>query len=117
MEGNFSSYNPQLVASTLKESYSKQEHDHSGEDHHLKEEDYMSPSFNLRNISKLILPPLGVSNQNPVNSKGWIISPMDSRYRYNYLNTKKTILKNLVCVFQVGSVECLLDSLHMLSAG
>ncbi|ESW20514.1 hypothetical protein PHAVU_006G215700 [Phaseolus vulgaris] len=81
MEGNFfSSYNPQL-ASTLKESYSKQEYDHSGEDHHLKEEDYMSPSFNLRNISKLILPPLGVSSQNPVNSKGWIISPMDSKYR------------------------------------
>ncbi|RDX61107.1 Potassium channel AKT2/3, partial [Mucuna pruriens] len=74
MEGNFSSYNPQL-ASSLNKSYRKQEHDD------LKEEDYMSPSFNLRNISKLILPPLGVSSQNPVNSKGWIISPMDSRYR------------------------------------
>jgi len=98
MEGNFSSYiNPQL-ASTFKESYSKQEHDHSVEDHHLKEEAYMSPSFNLRNISKLILPPLGVSSQNPVNSKGWIISPMDSRYRYNYLNTKTTFSKT-VCVF------------------
>ncbi|KHN11238.1 Potassium channel AKT2/3 [Glycine soja] len=77
---NFSSYNPQL-ASSLKKSYSKQEHDHSVERNHLNEEDHMSPSFNLRNISKLILPPLGVSSQNPVNSKGWIISPMDSRYR------------------------------------
>jgi len=88
MEGmNFSSYNPQL-ASSLKKSYSKQEHDHSVERNHLNEEDHMSPSFNLRNISKLILPPLGVSSQNPVNSKGWIISPMDSRYRYNnYLTT------------------------------
>ncbi|KAK2966667.1 hypothetical protein RJ640_002365 [Escallonia rubra] len=41
-------------------------------------------SFNLRNISKLILPPLGASsfNQNQVESstKGRIISPMDSRY-------------------------------------
>lgn len=76
MEENFSSYNPKL-ASGLKKSY-KKEHDHHD---HLKEEDYLSPSFNLRNISKLILPPLGVSSQNPVNSKGWIISPMDSRYR------------------------------------
>ncbi|MED6207356.1 RAC-beta serine/threonine-protein kinase [Stylosanthes scabra] len=43
-------------------------------------------SFNLRNVSKLILPPLGVSSnkyeQNPVDSRGWIISPMDSRYRW-----------------------------------
>ncbi|KAK3011337.1 hypothetical protein RJ639_011724 [Escallonia herrerae] len=41
-------------------------------------------SFNLRNMSKLILPPLGASsfNQNQVEStKGRIISPMDSRYR------------------------------------
>ena len=88
MEGmNFSSlYNPQL-ASSSKKSYSKQEYNHSGEHHHLNEEGYMSPSFNLRNISKLILPPLGVSSQNPVNSKGWIISPMDSRYRYTYYLT------------------------------
>ncbi|KAL2324778.1 hypothetical protein Fmac_023836 [Flemingia macrophylla] len=74
MEENFRSRNPQL-ASNMKKSYRNQERDH------LKEEDNMSPSFNLRNISKIILPPLGVSSQNPVNSKGWIISPMDSRYR------------------------------------
>ncbi|XP_027330071.1 potassium channel AKT2/3 isoform X2 [Abrus precatorius] len=73
MERNFSSYNPQL-ASSLKKTYKTQEH------HHLKE-DCMSPSFSLRNVSKLILPPLGVSSQNPVSTKGWIISPMDSRYR------------------------------------
>ncbi|XP_061337183.1 potassium channel AKT2/3 isoform X2 [Gastrolobium bilobum] len=72
MERNFSSYNPHL-ASSLKES----DRNHQ---HHLKE-DCISPSFNLQNVSKLILPPLGVSNQNPVDSKGWIISPMDSRYR------------------------------------
>ncbi|KAJ1435020.1 RmlC-like jelly roll fold [Sesbania bispinosa] len=80
MESNFCAYNPQL-ASSLKKSYKKHQHDHSEQQHHLKEDDDMSLSFNLRNVSKLILPPLGVSKQNPVNSKGWIISPMDSRYR------------------------------------
>ncbi|CBI23771.3 unnamed protein product, partial [Vitis vinifera] len=42
-----------------------------------------SKPFNSRNLSKVILPPLGVSsyNQNPLAPKGWIISPMDSRYR------------------------------------
>ncbi|KAK7328292.1 hypothetical protein VNO77_22395 [Canavalia gladiata] len=81
MESNFSSYNPQLD-SILEKSCRKKQHDDSdsGDPHHLKE-DYMAPSFNLRNVSKLILPPLGVSSQNPVNSKGWILSPMDSRYR------------------------------------
>lgn len=67
MESNFSSYNPHDdLASSLNKKH--QLHDHYS-------------SFNLRNVSKLILPPLGVSKQNPVNSKGMIISPMDSRYR------------------------------------
>ncbi|XVE66936.1 hypothetical protein DITRI_Ditri08aG0119700 [Diplodiscus trichospermus] len=40
-------------------------------------------SLSLSSLSKFILPPLGVSsyNQNETKSKGWIISPMDSRYR------------------------------------
>ncbi|XP_010539347.1 PREDICTED: potassium channel AKT2/3 isoform X2 [Tarenaya hassleriana] len=40
-------------------------------------------SLSLSNLSKLILPPLGVAsyNQNHISSSGWIISPMDSRYR------------------------------------
>ncbi|KAF6155523.1 hypothetical protein GIB67_017878 [Kingdonia uniflora] len=40
-------------------------------------------SVNLRNLSKIILPPLGVSSysQNQIESKGKIIIPMDSRYR------------------------------------
>ncbi|XWS54882.1 hypothetical protein CRYUN_Cryun10bG0127700 [Craigia yunnanensis] len=40
-------------------------------------------SLSLSSLSKLILPPLGVSSyhQNQIKSKGWIISPMDSRYR------------------------------------
>lgn len=42
-----------------------------------------SNDLNLRNLSKLILPPLGASNynQNQTEVKGRIISPMDSRYR------------------------------------
>lgn len=48
------------------------------------EEDYESPTFNLQNVSKVILPPLGASSyndHNPSHSKSWIISPMDTRYR------------------------------------
>ncbi|XP_059653505.1 potassium channel AKT2/3-like [Cornus florida] len=39
--------------------------------------------LNFRNLSKLILPPLGASscNQNQIESEGKIISPVDSRYR------------------------------------
>ncbi|TQD81525.1 hypothetical protein C1H46_032923 [Malus baccata] len=43
-----------------------------------------SLELDLRNISKLILSPLDVSNYNqtPIQSNGWIVSPMDSRYRW-----------------------------------
>ncbi|KAJ6803269.1 potassium channel AKT2 isoform X1 [Iris pallida] len=43
-----------------------------------------SSSFNLRNLSKLVLPPLGMSSydQTLIGSRGRVISPMDSRYRY-----------------------------------
>ncbi|KAM0955677.1 hypothetical protein ACFX2A_024532 [Malus domestica] len=42
-----------------------------------------SSELDLRNISKLIIPPLGASNYNqtPIQSNGRIISAMDSRYR------------------------------------
>ncbi|XP_056684370.1 potassium channel AKT2/3 isoform X2 [Spinacia oleracea] len=41
-------------------------------------------SNTLRNLSKMVLPPLGVSgyNHNDVPSKAWILSPIDSKYRY-----------------------------------
>ncbi|OVA06156.1 Cyclic nucleotide-binding domain [Macleaya cordata] len=47
------------------------------------EEEKKLASLNLRYLSKLILPPLGVSNynQNQILSTGRIITPMDSRYR------------------------------------
>ncbi|CAH2078284.1 unnamed protein product [Thlaspi arvense] len=58
--------------------------------HHQKrgkgrdDEVYDASSLSLNNLSKLILPPLGVAsfNQNHIISSGWIISPMDSRYRW-----------------------------------
>ncbi|KAM0997121.1 hypothetical protein TB1_006441 [Malus domestica] len=42
-----------------------------------------SSELDLRNISKLIFPLLGASNYNQtsIQSNGWIVSPMDSRYR------------------------------------
>ncbi|KAM0860760.1 hypothetical protein ACQ4PT_046322 [Festuca glaucescens] len=39
-----------------------------------------SRSFNLRNLSKLMLPPLGYS-QSPTGPDKWVVSPLDSRYR------------------------------------
>lgn len=90
MERNLSSIGLHVTSSLKKKSDQTKKHqnDHSEPEkqpHHLeKDDDDMSPpSFNLQNVSKLILPPLGVSsyNHNPVVSKGWIISPMDSRYR------------------------------------
>lgn len=39
--------------------------------------------LSLRNLSKFIIPPLGASSysQNQIDSKGWVITPMDSTYR------------------------------------
>ncbi|EEF32836.1 Potassium channel AKT2/3, putative [Ricinus communis] len=49
---------------------------------HQEEDD--DTSLSLSSLSKIILPPLGVSsyNNNPIETRGWIISPMDSRYRW-----------------------------------
>ncbi|KAM3309600.1 hypothetical protein ACQJBY_030706 [Aegilops geniculata] len=42
-----------------------------------------SRSFHAQNLSKLILPPLGTSlNQSTSGSDKWIVSPLDSRYRW-----------------------------------
>ncbi|XP_010681784.2 potassium channel AKT2/3 isoform X1 [Beta vulgaris subsp. vulgaris] len=45
--------------------------------------DDLTSSNTLRNLSKMVLPPLGVSayNYNHLNSNGWIISPIHSKYR------------------------------------
>lgn len=45
-----------------------------------------SGSFNLRNLSKVILPPLGGPSSGQSQSHGgsdkWVVSPLDSRYRW-----------------------------------
>ncbi|THU50872.1 hypothetical protein C4D60_Mb06t24930 [Musa balbisiana] len=55
----------------------------SGHERKRRHDVESSESFNLRNLSKLVLPPLGVStyNQNQNDSRGKVILPMDSRYR------------------------------------
>lgn len=77
-ETKFTPYNLHHTSS-MRRSW-KQEHD--SETPHQEEEEDDSP-LSLSSLSKIILPPLGVSsfNQNPIESKGWIISPVDSRYR------------------------------------
>ncbi|KAM7482171.1 hypothetical protein LguiB_006754 [Lonicera macranthoides] len=52
-------------------------------DEEEEEEDRIARNLNLQNLSKLILPPLGVSttSQNQIQSKGRIITPMNSKYR------------------------------------
>ncbi|KAJ0961394.1 hypothetical protein J5N97_000430 [Dioscorea zingiberensis] len=62
-------------------------------------------SLSLRNLSKLILPPLGVSsyNQSQINSRGRIISPMDSRYRcWETLMVLLIAYSAWVCPFEVA---------------
>ncbi|KAI5661553.1 hypothetical protein M9H77_20876 [Catharanthus roseus] len=78
---------------------------------HLKEEGSSSSAaaedLSLRNLSKLILPPLGSSgysqNQQQVLSKGKIISPMDSRYRcWETLMVVLVAYSAWVCPFEIA---------------
>jgi len=61
----------------------KNDQEHDSETPRQEEEEEDDSPLSLSSLSKIILPPLGVSsfNQNPIESKGWIISPVDSRYR------------------------------------
>jgi hypothetical protein len=81
MEMNFGPINVQL-ASNMKRGGQKSQYSELEVPQHHEENGFSSP-LSLRNLSKLILPPLGSSsfNQSQIESKGWIISPMDSRYR------------------------------------
>ncbi|KAL3538538.1 hypothetical protein ACH5RR_001904 [Cinchona calisaya] len=76
---------------------------------HECEEDGSSTSgskdLNLRNLSKLILPPLGASsyNQNQTEFNGRIISPMDSRYRnWETLMVLLVAYSAWVCPFEIA---------------
>ncbi|KAK6945623.1 Cyclic nucleotide-binding domain [Dillenia turbinata] len=81
MEMNYTS---QYTNSTMKRARLSNEEDRPENSKVEGEGDASSSSsLNLRYLSKVILPPLGVSsyNQIQIESKGKIISPMDSRYR------------------------------------
>ncbi|GLT86273.1 hypothetical protein SLE2022_044200 [Rubroshorea leprosula] len=71
------SFNPHNLHFTSNIRFHKQNHPDRTETEHD------ASGLSLRSLTKIILPPLGVSNfnQNEMNSKGWFISPMDSRYR------------------------------------
>ncbi|XP_043704979.1 potassium channel AKT2/3 isoform X2 [Telopea speciosissima] len=87
MEKRSVSHNSSSSSHMRKMGFQKNFHGHSEiPPHPYTREDYDdegAASLNLRSLSKLILPPLGVSNynQNQIKSKGRIISPMNSRYR------------------------------------
>lgn len=58
----------------------------SEEEEEEEDDDDMPSTMSLRDLSKVILPPLGVSSftdGSKVKPNRWIISPMSSRYRYN----------------------------------
>lgn len=82
MEMKFSPNDLHLASSNMKTGSQRDQHNELETSQH--EENDISSPLNMRNLSKIILPPLGASsyNQNQIKSKGRIISPMDSRYRY-----------------------------------
>uniref|UniRef100_A0A5B6YZR5 Potassium channel n=1 Tax=Davidia involucrata TaxID=16924 RepID=A0A5B6YZR5_DAVIN len=87
MEMKSSAYSVYLASDMKKGSGLKRQHGHGqlSENRHHDEESTSESDLSLRKLSKLILPPLGASSfndQNQIQSKGRIISPMDSRYRY-----------------------------------
>ncbi|XP_058007071.1 potassium channel AKT2/3 isoform X2 [Hevea brasiliensis] len=79
MEMRLAPSNDIKLPSNMKKSC-KNHHGETETTHHHEEYD---TSISLSSLSKIILPPLGVSsyNQIPTETKGWIISPMDSKYR------------------------------------
>ncbi|KAJ4824150.1 RAC-beta serine/threonine-protein kinase [Turnera subulata] len=76
---SFTPYN--LPSDTIMKRSWRSAHGSEHETSHHEED--CSTSLSLSSLSKIILPPLGVSsyNQNVIESKGWIISPMNSKYR------------------------------------
>ena len=78
METKFTPYNLHLTSS-MRRSWKN----YQGQDSEAPHQEEDDTALSLSSLSKIILPPLGASsfNQNPIESKGWIISPVDSRYR------------------------------------
>ncbi|KAF3331954.1 potassium channel AKT2-like isoform X1 [Carex littledalei] len=79
--GNSSSYGAHSAGSNSSGTYSKETSTTSKKSYEKEN----SNSFNLRNLSKLMLPPLGVSSyglaQSDLTCSKLVISPMNSRYR------------------------------------
>lgn len=100
-----------ITASNMESMYNKNvcrtskqqqpRHDEGGGEDKEEEEEKESYHLNLKNLSKVILPPLGIStnSQLQVQSRGWIISPMDSRYRYFSLSLR--FLYIYICMYVV----------------
>ena len=78
----FSPNDLHLASSNMKTGNQRDQHNELETSQH--EENDISSLLNRRKLSKIILPPLGASNynQNQIQSKGRIIDPTDSRYRY-----------------------------------
>lgn len=66
------------------EDKQKEQHVVQDDSHGSSNSGTSSDDLSFRNLSKLILPPLGSNgnNQNQTQEKGFIITPMDSRYRF-----------------------------------
>ncbi|KAJ4967285.1 hypothetical protein NE237_019134 [Protea cynaroides] len=91
------------------------QHPHTGKDA-ADEDAATAASLNLRNLSKLILPPLGVSNYNlnQMESKGRIISPMDSRYRcWETFMAVLVAYSVWVYPFEIAFMKCSRGGLYM----
>lgn len=62
--------------------------------------------LDLSSLSKLILPPLGDSSssnyQTQIRSNGWIISPMNSKYRYVHIYIDMKMLSNSILYIYVA---------------
>lgn len=68
-----------IIEAGQKEQHGVQDDSHGSSNSGTSSSDDLS----FRNLSKLILPPLGYNgfNQNQTQEKGFVITPMDSTYR------------------------------------
>ncbi|CAK9318111.1 unnamed protein product [Citrullus colocynthis] len=85
MEMNLPNYWPAEKNGEEKKKDNQKQGNEDDDDNDSDSDSDMPSSLSLRELSKVILPPLGVSSftdDNKVHSNRWIISPMSSRYRW-----------------------------------
>ena len=95
-----SSRSPRAVE---KDGGNKEEEKHGSDE---KDDTDMPSSLNLRELSKVILPPLGVSSftdGSKFKGNKWIVSPMSSRYRYTLPLIILTLSFNIFIYFNSKS--------------